>query len=112
MRTAFVSFLFVAIVAQAAPPASAPQGQLDGSKSLFAVLAAINVAGYDAELNSPSTHPLREQLRKSIEARDLKSVRYLKQFFAEHRKPDPKDELGEYICFALRVDGQPSFQWR
>ena len=112
VRTVVVSLLFVAMAAHAAPPADPPQGQLDGSKSLFAVLAAINAAGYDAELNSPSNHPLRQQLRQSLAARDLKSVRYLKQFFAEHRKPDAKDELSQYISFALSVDGPPSFKWR
>lgn len=111
VRTVVVSSLLVALAAHAAPPASSPQGQLDGSKSLFAVLAAINAAGYDAEVNSPSNHPLRQQLRQSIAARDLKSVRYLKQFFAEHRKPDAKDELSQYISFALSVDGPPDFKW-
>jgi len=92
--------------------ADSPQGQLDGSKSLFAVLAAINAAGYDAELNSASTHPLRLQLRQSIASRDLKSVRYLKQFFAAHKKPDAREELSQYVTFALSVDGPPDFKWR
>ena len=112
VRTAIVLLLFAATASQAAPAVDPPQGQLDGSKSLFAVLAAINAAGYDADLNSPSNHPLRQQLRQSIVARDLKSVRYLKQFFAAHRKPDARDELSQYISFALSVDGPPAFKWR
>lgn len=111
VRTAVVFFLFAAIAGRAAPAADSPLAQLDGSKSLFAVLAAINVAGYDAELTAASTHPLRAQLRQSILARDLKSVRYLKQFFAAHRKPDARDELSQYITFALSVDGPPDFKW-
>jgi hypothetical protein len=94
------------------PSQPAQQSQLDGSKSLFAVLAAINVAGYDAELNSPSTLGYRLQLRQSLQARDLKSVRYLKEFFAAHRKPNARDELSQYISYALSVDGPPDFKWR
>ena len=116
VRTVVVLFLFVAMASRAAlaadVPVDVPQGQLDGSKALFGVLAAINVAGYDVELNSPSNHPLRMKLRQSVAARDLKSVRYLKQFFAAHRKPDAKDELSQYISFALSVDGPPTFKWR
>ncbi len=112
VRTAAVFVFLAALVGRVAPAADPPQGQLDGSKSLFAVLAAINVAGYDAELNAASTHPLRLQLRQSIQARDLKSVRYLKQFFAAHKKPDDRDELSQYITYALSVDGPPDFKWR
>ncbi len=112
VRTVAAFFLFAAIACRPARAADSPQGQLDGSKSLFAVLAAINVAGYDAELNSASTHPLRTQLRQSIASRDLKSVRYLKQFFEAHKKPDSRDELSQYITFALSVDGPPDFKWR
>lgn len=34
---------------------AAPAGQLDASPALFSVIAAINAAGYDAELTSPRT---------------------------------------------------------
>ncbi len=34
--------------------APAQEGQLDGSETLFTVLAAINAAGYDADLDSPA----------------------------------------------------------
>jgi hypothetical protein len=39
-------------------------------------------------------------------------VRYLKEFFQAHRKLDWNDELGQYISFALSVDGPPDFKWR
>ena len=96
----------------AAPPPEPQQGQLDASKSLFAVLAAINVAGYDAEIDSPTNHPFRNELRQELAKRNLKSLRWLKEFFAEHRKDDWNDELGQYISYALSVDGPPDFKWR
>jgi hypothetical protein len=111
VRTVVVFLLLAAIAGNAAPAAEAPQGQLDGSKSLFAVLAAINVAGYDAELTAASTHPLRLQLRRSIEARNLRSARRLTRFFDAHRKPDARDELSQYITLALSLDGPPDFKW-
>jgi hypothetical protein len=112
VRIVVVFSLFAALAVHAAPAPDPPPGQLDGSKSLFAVMAAINAAGYDADLNSPSNHPLRAQLRQSLAARELKSVAFLKRFFAAHRKPQARDELGQYITFALSVDGPPSFKWR
>ena len=61
MRISSAFFLSAIIVTRAAWAAEPSEGQLDGSKSLFAVLAAINVAGYDAELNSPSNDPASTQ---------------------------------------------------
>ncbi len=112
MRSASVFLLSAIILARVAWAADPPQGQLDGSRSLFAVLAAINAAGYDAELNSPSNEPFRLQLRQQIAARKPNSVRYLKEFFKAHRKLDWNDELSQYISYALSVDGPPDFKWR
>jgi len=39
-------------------------GQLDASRTLFSVLAAINAGGYDADLASPANHPLRAIIRE------------------------------------------------
>ena len=37
--------------------------QLDVDPRLFSVIAAINAAGFDTELESPNTHPLRQLTR-------------------------------------------------
>ena len=57
-------------------PVAAPAGQnqLDSNQALFTVLAAINVAGYDDQIDSPSTHPFRHTLRVELGARNLESV--------------------------------------
>jgi hypothetical protein len=112
VRSASVFLLSALILTRVAWATEPPQGQLDGSRSLFAVLAAINVSGYDAELDSPSNEPFRLQLRHDLTARKLNSVRYLKDFFKAHRKLDWNDELSQYISFALSVDGPPDFKWR
>jgi tetratricopeptide (TPR) repeat protein len=96
-----------------APIAGAAEpGQLDASPSLFSVLAAINAAGYDAEIDSPSNHPFREVVRRELAARDVPCRQELKQFFAEHRQKDWTAELSQYVSFALSVDGPPDFGYR
>jgi hypothetical protein len=56
-------FVFSALLAAASALHGAETGQLDASPSLFTVMAAINAAGYDADLASPNNHPLRMQIR-------------------------------------------------
>lgn len=87
-------------------------GQLDASPALFSVLAAINAAGYDADLDSPSNHPLREAVRRELALKNIPSLEELKRFFAEHRQEDSTAELSQYISFALVVDGPPDFKYR
>ncbi|MEN6608314.1 MAG: tetratricopeptide repeat protein [Bryobacteraceae bacterium] len=91
---------------------AAEQGQLDASPSLFSVMAAINAAGYDADIDSAANHPLRETLRRELSSRNIPCLPELKKFFAEHRQLDDTSELSQYISFALITDGPPSFQPR
>ncbi|HEX4594847.1 MAG TPA: tetratricopeptide repeat protein [Bryobacteraceae bacterium] len=99
-----------AVLAQAQP--QSPTGQLDASPALFTVLAAINAAGYDADLDSNANSPVRKQVRDLIAAKHLDSVEALKKFFAAHRQQNPTAELNQYISFALTLDGPPDFQSR
>ncbi|MBI1792414.1 MAG: tetratricopeptide repeat protein [Acidobacteria bacterium] len=94
------------------PAGAAEQGQLDASPSLFTVLAAINAAGYDTDLASPSSHPLREAIRREIARRKPPVLEDLKYFYAKHKLKDPAADLSQYISFALSVDGPPNFKFR
>ena len=96
----------LALASQAAAP---EQGQLDASPTLFAVLAAINAAGYDADADSPNNSPVRETVRKELAAKDLPSLRALKQFYHDHRQPDSTADLSQYISFALSIGPPPEF---
>lgn len=91
---------------QAAPP---EKGQLDASPTLFAVMAAINAAGYDADIASPTNSPLRETIRKELAAKRIAILPALKDFYFEHRQADATADLSQYISFALAVDGPPAF---
>lgn len=110
IRSFLITVLVSAAVAQAQP--RPPQGQLDASEALFTVLAALNAAGYDADLDSTANSPVRKQVREAIASRRLDSVEALKRFFIAHRQQDSGAELSQYVSFALSVEGPPDFQSR
>jgi tetratricopeptide (TPR) repeat protein len=87
-------------------------GQLDASRTLFSVLAAINAGGYDADLASPANHPLRAIIRREIAAKKLPVVDDLKYFVSKHRRSSASAELSQYVSFALSVKGAPDFEYR
>jgi tetratricopeptide (TPR) repeat protein len=95
-----------------APPLSAQQNQLDANLTLFTVLAAINAAGYDADLDSPSNHPLRQHVRKAVLARNPPSLARIRNLFAARRAWNWNAELSQYISYALSIDGPPDFKPR
>ncbi len=101
----------------APPPATsvAGQNQLDGNEGLFTVLAALNAAGYDANLDSDANSPVRKQVRDAIANKHLDSsggsLDALKKFIAKHHQDDPEAELSQYISFALSIDGPPDFRF-
>jgi len=97
------------LVALAAPAATPERGQLDASPTLFAVMAAINAAGYNADIASPNNSPLRETIRKELAARTIPSLPALQEFYRQHRGNDATADLAQYISFALSVGGPPDF---
>jgi tetratricopeptide (TPR) repeat protein len=95
----------------AKPRVEEPQGQLDSNQSIFAVLAAMNAVGYDAEADSPTNHPLRKQLREYIQKLNPDSLSELRRFFRDHKKSNANAELSQYISFALCTNA-PDFSYR
>lgn len=79
---------------------------------LFSVLAAINAAGYDTDLQSPNTHPLREEVRQAIAKRNPGVLPELRRFVKEHTLADPTANLSQYVSFALSVRSVPEFEFR
>ena len=92
--------------------APAQQGQLDASPSLFTVMAALNMVGYDDDLDSPNNSPLRKAVRTELAKRDIPSLARIKEFVIIHRKANRASELGQYISFALSVGPPPDFAFR
>ena len=93
----------------AAPP---ERGQLDGNEALFTVMAAINAAGYDADIASPANHPLRNAVREYLGSKKLSTAEELKRFFQSHKQKSNGAELSQYVSFALSVDGAPGFHYK
>ena len=114
--TRFLLPIFVAagLLAQTPQPQAQPaqSGQLDASETLFTVLAAINAAGYDAEVDSNANSPVRKAVRQIVAERKPASLEDLKKFFAKHHQDNPDAELSQYISFALTLEGPPEFQYR
>ncbi len=96
-------------MAVAAHAQTAEPGQLDASPTLFTVMAAINAAGYSADLSSPNNHPLRDAIRAELAKQNLPSLAGIKNFFDRHRKRTDADELAQYISFALTAGPPPDF---
>src|ERR1700728_649759 len=112
MGLALVRLLALSVLLSAVLLAQQPQeGQLDGSKTLFTVLAAINSAGFDANLDSNANSPVRKQVRAAIAQKHLESLAPLQKFLADHHQEDPEAELSQYISFALSLQGPPDFQF-
>jgi tetratricopeptide (TPR) repeat protein len=107
LRHALTVLLLAAIPALATP---AESGQLDGSPSLFTVMAAINAAGYRAEWSSPNNSPVRFAVQAELAKRNIPSLGALKEFFENHRKKNDRLELSQYISFALSCNGPPAFE--
>jgi TolA-binding protein len=101
------SLLFVCLAALRAQTAG-----LEGNKSLFTVLAAMNAAGYDTDLASPTNHPLRAAIREEIARRKPASVPDLKDYFRRHRQDNPQAELRLYASWALLVTDPPAFDFK
>jgi tetratricopeptide (TPR) repeat protein len=108
---ALTGLLSVALLPAQQAKQQAKESQLDGSETLFTVLAAINAAGYDANLDSNANSPVRKQVRDALAQKHLDSVEVLKKFMADHHQDDPEAELNQYISFALSLQGPPEFQY-
>jgi tetratricopeptide (TPR) repeat protein len=110
-----VLFRFIIAAALIAPLPVAAQnsemGSIDASPSLFTVMAAINAAGYKADLSSPNNHPIRDQIQAELAKRQIPSLPALKDFFEKHRKRTDTQELSQYISFALSCTGPPNFNF-
>jgi tetratricopeptide (TPR) repeat protein len=91
-----------------------PDVSLDTSETLFSVLTAINVCGYDQELSA--SDPLRTQIRAEVSnavrntAGGQDVLAPMCQFYREHQPPDSSRDLAQYVSLALYLQDAPSFE--
>jgi tetratricopeptide (TPR) repeat protein len=86
--------------------------QLGASENLFAVLAAINAAGYDEGLSLPDNAPLRRELRDNLAKQNIPVLPDLSRYYRKHMLKTGVQDLSQYISYALSVTGPPDFAWR
>ena len=85
---------------------------LDVSETLFSVVAAMNVCGYDAELRSspPIRMEVRADLATANKAPEAASAqRQICRFYHDHQQGDSAQDLAEYVSLALNLGGPPDF---
>ena len=85
---------------------------MDGNATLFATMAALHAAGFDAGAASNNNDPARDHVRQYLASRNVPSLPDLRRFVAAHRASNPDAELSQYISFALSNEGPPDFHWR
>jgi tetratricopeptide (TPR) repeat protein len=114
LRAVALLLISAAILAfpQAPKPGNQADNQLDSNEALFTVLAAINAAGYDTEIDSPSNSPERKRVREYLAAQKLDCLPELKRFVRDHKQKDPSADLSQYISYGLAVGGPPLFEPR
>jgi tetratricopeptide (TPR) repeat protein len=102
--------LTLALFAGAATAQS--KSTIDVSETLFTVVAAMNVCGYDQELASSS--PIRAQVRAELveASKTPEAAAAAKEmciFYADHRSDGAAHQLAQYVSLALNLGAPPEF---
>lgn len=100
------------LLAALLPARAAETVRLDTNENLFIVMAAINMCGYDADVNSPNNSPVRAELRRVLGAENIPVLPEMKLFYKKHQKYDLTEDLSQYISLALSIGPAPDFAWR
>ena len=85
---------------------------LDTSETLFSVISAINVCGYDEELATslPIRAQVRAQLVTASKSPDVAAAaKTMCTFYQDHRRGDSAHQLAAYVSLALNLGDPPTF---
>ena len=101
----------LALVCVLAPGAAAQPLQstvvIDGDIRIFAVVTALNVAGFDVELGA-EYHPARTEIRKIANNLDPDLLRRMREFYSSHKHGEAdEDQLAKYISLAVVLTDPP-----
>ena len=104
----------VAFVAALSSCSSLAQSKatLDVSETIFSVLSAVNVCGYDQELSTSS--PIRVEVRNDLVAASTSpeaadAAKKMCAFYQQHRPADLGRRLAQYLSLALNLGDPPNF---
>jgi len=109
LRTVVLTALMASLSCAAAAQSRAT---LDVSETLFSVVAAMNVCGYDQELQSSS--PIRMEVRADlVEASKSPAAsvaaKEMCRYYQDHRQGDAAHDLAQYVSLALSLGPPPEF---
>ena len=86
---------------------------LDTNETLFAVLAAMNTCGYDADLNISDAQRLniRAEVQRNLEGSNeaQAAMGAMCEWYQAHRSIDAVHDLSQYVSLALYLQGPPHF---
>ena len=100
-------------MAQAQEPAAASYAgiSVENSRQLFAVMSALDAAGFDANVDTTSELRATSALRQQLLNLQGPSTDALRSFYREHQLADPGETLSRYISFALLAGPPPQFEF-
>ena len=83
---------------------------VEPSPQIFAVMCALDAAGFDSQENAPAEMPARLALREDLLKLQGPAAKAMRQFYRDHALASPTETLTPYMTFALVADPPPSFQ--
>jgi hypothetical protein len=91
-------------------PAAAPEAvRVESSPQLFAVLAALDAAGFGSQESSAAFAPWIEPLREKLRESKGPAAEAVRQYYSSHLLGTPGETLSQYVSFALVVGPPPGF---
>src|SRR5712692_7159307 len=113
LRLRFLSLGFLGLVlAWLTPPAYAQSVvSVESSPQLFAVLCALQTAGYESDINPATINRVRAALRPELLAKKGAAVDQLREFYKDHELAGGDATLSRYVSFALVVGPAPNFDF-
>ena len=94
-----------------APPETHQAVSVDSRVQLFAVMCALDAAGYESGANPAGDPPGRVQLRKRMLALQGPAVAALRKYYTEHALGNSGATFSRFAAFALVAGPPPDFQF-
>ncbi|MGH9359294.1 MAG: hypothetical protein ACRD1O_09005 [Terriglobia bacterium] len=105
----------VVALASLAPQARAQAGAgvtINSSEQVFAVMAALNMAGYDTGLSVRASDDTRQEVRGYLAKQEIPVETQLRAFYAAHRiAGDPGRDFAQFVSLALFLGSPPQFKF-
>ena len=106
-----LGILGLVLVCLAVPARGQSVVSVETSPQMFAVLCALQTAGYENDVNPATLNQVRAKLRPELLAKSGPAVEQLRAFYRDHELSDSSATLSRYVSFALVVKPAPGFEF-